>query len=658
MTRLAGRNRSVVLPQRGRLGPEGHWLTCSGMIEAPSTLPAMPSLAAAAAAAAEGESMQQQQREQEEEEDEDSADGEWHEVVLLPREILRESPSQRLGVPEAVERRHRIFGCELIQEAGILLRQPQVVMATAQTLFHRFFYRRAFTSETAQNPPVPPPGKAPRAFLFDAFTAAMGCVFLASKLEEKPRAPRDVIFVFHHMCRRRRSLPPSLLEVTSSRYHDLREALLTTEKYVLKELGFGFYNVMDHPHKFILYYIKTLGGSPELAQRAWNYLNDSLRLDCCVRYRAELIACAALYMAARDLRVKLPDSPPWYGLFGASLAEIREVGNAILSLYHQQDEEGEEGPLRWLEPLHPFSLVAMEALGRVEGEGGEGEREAGGGKAMVAATNLTPGKRRSEGEGGRGEGGEDAAVTEEVEPTKRKKEKRERENGHDAKENEEEEGDQEMKKEEEESESEKKRQRKKRKKRQSRSRLSRSSSSSSSSPSSSTTAAAGVAAGDAAAGGERKPSKPLSLSRSSRGRSRSSSPLPAYKARSRSRGRERGREERRKHGGRSRTRSRSRSRERGDGGRERGRERERKREREGGREGRESGGGGGGRDYDDRREGASHHREGGREGGKDGGPRSRYAVERKGGGSGSGTLGGGYRDRERDRFRRDRARER
>lgn len=77
------------------------------------------------------------------------------------------------------------------------------------------------------------------------------------------------------------------------------------EKYILKELGFGFYNIMDHPHKFILYYIKTLGGDSALAQKAWNYLNDSLRLDCCVRYRAELIACAAIFMAARDLQVRL-----------------------------------------------------------------------------------------------------------------------------------------------------------------------------------------------------------------------------------------------------------------------------------------------------------------------------------------------------------------
>jgi cyclin L len=64
--------------------------------------------------------------------------------------------------------------------------------------------------------------------------------------------------------------------------------------------------------QFILYYIKVLEGRRgqeakgmrELAQRAWNYLNDSLRLDCCVRYKAELVACAAIFMAARDLQVR------------------------------------------------------------------------------------------------------------------------------------------------------------------------------------------------------------------------------------------------------------------------------------------------------------------------------------------------------------------
>lgn len=61
--------------------------------------------------------------------------------VLLPSEALLSSPSQKEGIEADVEQLHRIFGCELIQEVGILLRLPQVVMATGQNILQRFFYR-------------------------------------------------------------------------------------------------------------------------------------------------------------------------------------------------------------------------------------------------------------------------------------------------------------------------------------------------------------------------------------------------------------------------------------------------------------------------------------------------------------------------------------
>jgi hypothetical protein len=38
-----------------------------------------------------------------------------------------------MGVEAEVEARHRIFGCELIAEAGILLGQPQVGLFAAVT---------------------------------------------------------------------------------------------------------------------------------------------------------------------------------------------------------------------------------------------------------------------------------------------------------------------------------------------------------------------------------------------------------------------------------------------------------------------------------------------------------------------------------------------
>ena len=53
---------------------------------------------------------------------------------------------------------------------------------------------------------------------------------------------------------------------------------------------------------------------------------------------------------------------------GATFKQIQRVGNAILSLYHQE-------PLLWLEPLHPNSLVGETALAKLEGRGGKGEKE-------------------------------------------------------------------------------------------------------------------------------------------------------------------------------------------------------------------------------------------------------------------------------------------
>ena len=63
--------------------------------------------------------------------------------ILLPDSILNFSPSQKDKIDPTEELLYRVYGCELIQEAGILLKLPQVVMATGQNIFHRFFYRKS-----------------------------------------------------------------------------------------------------------------------------------------------------------------------------------------------------------------------------------------------------------------------------------------------------------------------------------------------------------------------------------------------------------------------------------------------------------------------------------------------------------------------------------
>ncbi|OBZ85626.1 Cyclin-L1 [Choanephora cucurbitarum] len=59
---------------------------------------------------------------------------------LASLEQLEVTISRRDGISEELEEDLRHLGAELIQSAGILLKLPQVAMATAQVLFQRFFY--------------------------------------------------------------------------------------------------------------------------------------------------------------------------------------------------------------------------------------------------------------------------------------------------------------------------------------------------------------------------------------------------------------------------------------------------------------------------------------------------------------------------------------
>uniref|UniRef100_A0A8C1UM96 Cyclin L1a n=1 Tax=Cyprinus carpio TaxID=7962 RepID=A0A8C1UM96_CYPCA len=207
----------------------------------------------------------------------------------------------------------RILGCELIQSAGILLRLPQVAMATGQVLFHRFFYSKSFVKHSFE-------------------IVSMACMNLASKIEEAPRRIRDVINVFHHLrqLRGKRSPIPLILD---QNYINTKNQVIKAERRVLKELGFCVH--VKHPHKIIVMYLQVLEceKNQTLVQTAWNYMNDSLRTNVFVRFQAETIACACIYLAARVLQISLPSRPQWYLLFGATEDEIKDICVTTLKLY-------------------------------------------------------------------------------------------------------------------------------------------------------------------------------------------------------------------------------------------------------------------------------------------------------------------------------------
>jgi hypothetical protein len=69
-------------------------------------------------------------------------------------------------------------------------------MATAQVLFHRFYYRRSFRR-------------------FDVQESAMAALFLATKSEEKERKIRDFINTFHYIFEKRDGKKWVPLDVTT-----------------------------------------------------------------------------------------------------------------------------------------------------------------------------------------------------------------------------------------------------------------------------------------------------------------------------------------------------------------------------------------------------------------------------------------------------------
>ena len=65
-------------------------------------------------------------------------------------------------------------------------------------------------------------------------------------------------------------------------------------------------------------------------------MNDGLRTDIFLRYSPEKIACACIYLSARELQIPLPENPPWYTIFGADEQSINVICIRILHLYTHQ----------------------------------------------------------------------------------------------------------------------------------------------------------------------------------------------------------------------------------------------------------------------------------------------------------------------------------
>nr|XP_016474496.1 PREDICTED: cyclin-L1-1-like [Nicotiana tabacum] len=192
-------------------------------------------------------------------------------TFYLTGEQIKSSPSMKDGIDEVTETTLRIYGCDLIQESGILLKLLQVVMSTGQVLFHHFYCKKLFAC-------------------FNVKRDAASCVWIASNIEEIPKKASEVLNVFHIIECRRENLPLEHLDTSAKKYDDLKAELIRTERYILIELAFICH--VEHPHKFLSIYLATLELTPEteLIQRAWNLVRPGENLASGPRHKgAQLV---------------------------------------------------------------------------------------------------------------------------------------------------------------------------------------------------------------------------------------------------------------------------------------------------------------------------------------------------------------------------------
>lgn len=224
-------------------------------------------------------------------------------------------------------RRLQILACDLIEDAGLALKLPRVAIATAQMLLHRVTQCPDFQLNNNHLDII-----------------SMTALFTATKIEEEPRKARHVIEVFTYVISNRLN---KNIVLTPKENEKIREELITSERKLLKELGFNL--LSSCPHKLIIIYYPYLldlldehvtiwrkHHRERLLQLAWNYCNDSLRLDLCLKFSQEIVAFACIQMACEDLNMPLPKTTngrEWYLLFVDDREKVESTIKLIRSLY-------------------------------------------------------------------------------------------------------------------------------------------------------------------------------------------------------------------------------------------------------------------------------------------------------------------------------------
>ncbi|KKY16565.1 putative cyclin domain protein [Phaeomoniella chlamydospora] len=217
---------------------------------------------------------------------------------------------------------------ELTQSAGILLRLPQEVIAQAIVLLQRFTVMNASTDASE----------------ISAKDASAASLYLTAKLSFTPVSPRSLLTVYHYLQSPSSPLvllnpptnsmtsgsDPSIHHLSEGNYEASRNRLYLHESIILKALAFDTHVALPHP--LALTYLSVLGlqTNTELTIRVLAHLNTGLLSPqfLYLTHQPNALAVAAIYLAAKEVEVKLVDGN-WWEVFDV---DREDLGFLVVSL--------------------------------------------------------------------------------------------------------------------------------------------------------------------------------------------------------------------------------------------------------------------------------------------------------------------------------------
>lgn len=236
-------------------------------------------------------------------------------------EIENHSPSKKDGIDLKTESQMRKLYCSFLQDIGMKLKVPQLTIATAIMLCHRFFMRQSHAKNDWQ-------------------TVATVSMFLACKVEETPRMLQDVVHVAYVTIYRWDPSAPRRIRQTEV-CEKQKELVLVGEKLLLETVAFDL-NI-EHPYRPLVRALKKLEISHnDIAKVAWNFVNDWLCTTLCLQYKPHYIAAGSLFLAAKFHKVKLPTEKGgkvWWLEFDISPKQLEEVIQQMLRRLEQNRKQ-------------------------------------------------------------------------------------------------------------------------------------------------------------------------------------------------------------------------------------------------------------------------------------------------------------------------------